>query len=154
MQLSTKGRYAVMALIELALHTKQGQDQVPLSLSHIASQQEISPLYLEQLFSKLKKHDLVLSVRGVSGGYVLGRPASEISIADIMEAVGESLHATRCTPGSHNGCMRNRSRCLTHHLWEELGSKIHTFLHSITLADLCEKEETRVSTEKVAHVRY
>lgn len=141
MQLSTKGRYAVMALIELALHAMRNTAQEPLALSSIAAQQEISILYLEQLFAKLKKKNIVSSIRGVTGGYILGRSARDISIADIMEAVGENMHATRCTPGSHQGCMLRRNRCVTHHLWEELGHKIHDFLHSITLADLCEKAD-------------
>lgn len=132
MKLSTKGRYAVMALVDLASYSK-GQ---PLALAEIAERQEISLSYLEQLFAKLRRGGLVNSVRGPGGGYLLARPANETRISDVILAVDEPIRATRCTPGSPLGCRANNSRCLTHDLWEELGNQIHLFLSSVTLDDV------------------
>lgn len=132
MKLSTKGRYAVMALVDLASYS-QGQ---PLALAEIAERQEISLSYLEQLFAKLRRGGLVNSVRGPGGGYLLARPANETRISDVILAVDEPIRATRCTPGSPLGCRSNNSRCLTHDLWEELGNQIHLFLSSVTLDDV------------------
>jgi Rrf2 family iron-sulfur cluster assembly transcriptional regulator len=131
-KLSTKGRYAVMALVDLASYSK-GQ---PLALAEIAERQEISLSYLEQLFAKLRRGGLVNSVRGPGGGYLLARPANETRISDVILAVDEPIRATRCTPGSPLGCRGNNSRCLTHDLWEELGNQIHLFLSSVTLDDV------------------
>jgi len=135
MRLSTKGRYAVMALVDLAKHSS-GE---PVSLAEIAERQEISLSYLEQLFAKLRKSGLVRSVRGPGGGYLLATAASETRIADIILAVDEPIRATRCAPGAPSGCTLNKTRCLTHDLWEELGNQIHLFLSSVSLADVCEK---------------
>ena len=135
MKLSTKGRYAVMAMVDLA--TRSGGN--PISLSDVAERQEISLSYLEQLFGKLRKGDLVKSVRGPGGGYLLARNASETRISDIILAVDEPIHATRCTPGSPQGCRSNKSRCLTHDLWEELGNQIYLCLSSISVADVVNK---------------
>lgn len=132
MKLSTKGRYAVMALVDLASYSK-GQ---PLALAEIAERQEISLSYLEQLFAKLRRGGLVNSVRGPGGGYLLARPANETRISDVILAVDEPIRATRCAPGSPLGCRGNNSRCLTHDLWEELGNQIHLFLSSVTLDDV------------------
>ncbi len=129
MRLSTKGRYAVMAMADLA---SQGADK-PVALADIASRQEISLSYLEQLFGKLRKGGLVKSVRGPGGGYKLARDASGIRISDIVLAVDEPLQATRCTPGSPAGCHNNKGRCLTHDLWEELSNQIYLYLSSVTL---------------------
>jgi Rrf2 family iron-sulfur cluster assembly transcriptional regulator len=131
-KLSTKGRYAVMALVDLASYSK---DQ-PLALAEIAERQEISLSYLEQLFAKLRRGGLVNSVRGPGGGYLLARPANEVRISDVILAVDEPIRATRCTPGSPIGCRANNSRCLTHDLWEELGNQIHLYLSSVTLHDV------------------
>ena len=136
MKLSTKGRYAVMALVDLASYSKGGQ---PLALAEIAERQEISLSYLEQLFAKLRRGGLVRSVRGPGGGYLLARPANETRISEVILAVDEPIRATRCTPGSPVGCRGNASRCLTHDLWEELGNQIHVFLNSVTLADVVER---------------
>lgn len=136
MRLSTKGRYAVMAMADLAGH--QGTTR-PVSLAEIAKRQEISLSYLEQLFAKLRKGGLVKSVRGPGGGYRLSRPAGEVRIADIILAVDEPMTATRCEPGSPKGCTGTTSRCLTHDLWEELGRQIHVFLASVSLADVVER---------------
>ena len=134
MRLSTKGRYAVMALVDIAKHGNGN----PISLAEIAERQVISLSYLEQLFAKLRGADLVRSVRGPGGGYLLSRGASDTRISDIILAVDEPIRATRCTPGAPTGCSGNKTRCLTHDLREELGNQIHLYLSSVTLADVCE----------------
>ena len=136
MRLSTKGRYAVMAMADLALHEAGAK---PVSLADIAQRQEISLSYLEQLFAKLRRNGLVSSVRGPGGGYRLSRPTDEVRIADIIMAVDEPLAATRCKTGTAKGCMTEGARCITHDLWEELGRQIHVFLSSVSLADVVEK---------------
>jgi Rrf2 family iron-sulfur cluster assembly transcriptional regulator len=136
MRLSTKGRYAVMAMTDLARH---GADRA-VSLAEIAARQEISLSYLEQLFARLRRGGLVKSVRGPGGGYRLARSAAETSVADIVVAVDEPLRATRCTgAASPRGCMASGERCVTHHLWEELGEQIHLFLAGVSLADVLDK---------------
>jgi Rrf2 family transcriptional regulator, iron-sulfur cluster assembly transcription factor len=135
MRLSTKGRYAVMALVDLAKHSS-GE---PIALAEIAERQEISLSYLEQLFAKLRVAGLVKSVRGPGGGYLLGHGAAETRIADIILAVDEPIRATRCSPGAPVGCRGSKSRCLTHDLWEELGNQIHLYLSSVSLADVVEQ---------------
>jgi Rrf2 family transcriptional regulator, iron-sulfur cluster assembly transcription factor len=132
MRLSTKGRYAVMAMVDLAKHS-QGS---PIALAEIAERQEISLSYLEQLFAKLRMGGLVKSVRGPGGGYLLRHPAGETRISDVILAVDEPIRATRCTRGAPLGCRGSKSRCLTHDLWEELGNQIHLYLSSVTLADV------------------
>jgi Rrf2 family transcriptional regulator, iron-sulfur cluster assembly transcription factor len=136
MRLSTKGRYAVMAMADLAMHEAGSR---PVSLADIAERQEISLSYLEQLFAKLRRNGLVSSVRGPGGGYRLSRPSEEVRIADIIMAVDEPLAATRCKTGTAKGCMVEGARCITHDLWEELGRQIHVFLSSVSLADVVEK---------------
>jgi Rrf2 family iron-sulfur cluster assembly transcriptional regulator len=135
MRLSTKGRYAVMAMVDLARHSGGN----PVTLAEIAERQEISLSYLEQLFAKLRRGGLVKSVRGPGGGYLLGHDRTETRISDIILAVDEPIRATRCTPGAPVGCRGNRSRCLTHDLWEELSNQIHLYLSSVSLADVCER---------------
>jgi Rrf2 family transcriptional regulator, iron-sulfur cluster assembly transcription factor len=134
-KLSTKGRYAVMAMADLAHHSN-GR---PVALAEVAVRQEISLSYLEQLFGRLRRGGLVNSVRGPGGGYMLARDSEQMRIADIILAVDEPIKATRCTPGSPNGCHSHRGRCLTHDLWEELGNQIYLYLSSVTLADVCER---------------
>jgi Rrf2 family transcriptional regulator, iron-sulfur cluster assembly transcription factor len=134
-RLSTKGRYAVMAMVDLAKHG----DGDPVALSEIAVRQEISLSYLEQLFAKLRRAGLVSSVRGPGGGYVLSRTAEETRLADIILAVDEPIRATRCVPGSPVGCTGEKVRCITHDLWEELGNLIHLFFSSISLADVVDR---------------
>ena len=124
MRLSTKGRYAVMAMVELA---KRSNGR-PVPLAEIARRQEISLSYLEQLFGKLRRGHLIDSARGPGGGYMLARPADEMRISDIILAVDEPIRATRCHPHSSSGCKSDASRCLTHELWEELGHQIHLYL--------------------------
>ena len=132
MILGTKARYAVMAMVELAAHDAK----TPVTLAQLAQAQEITVPYLEQIFSKLKKHSLVRSVRGPGGGYVLAQLAADIRISEIIEAVDESLAMTRCKNSSHNGCMATRSRCLTHDLWHGLEQQIYNYLHDISLEDV------------------
>ena len=132
MKLSTKGRYAVMAMVDIASHT-EGK---PIALADVAERQEISLSYLEQLFGKLRRGGLVKSVRGPGGGYLLARGAADTRIADIIISVDEPIKTTRCTPGSPTGCTSNKSRCLTHDLWEELGNHIFLYLNSVSLADV------------------
>ncbi len=135
MKLSTKGRYAVMAMVDLA----QQSDGRPIALADVAHRQEISLSYLEQLFAKLRRHGLVKSVRGPGGGYLLSLPAEETRVSDVILAVDEPIRATRCTPGSPEGCRTNNERCSTHDLWEALGNHIYMFLSAISVADICEK---------------
>ena len=136
MRLTTKGRYAVTAMLDLALHKNQG----PVSLSDISSRQAISLSYLEQLFSKLRRSELVRSVRGPGGGYELKRGSGEIFIAQIIDAVDESVDTTKCQGA---GDCQGGETCLTHYLWEDLSEQIHTFLESISLADLVAKNEVK-----------
>lgn len=135
MKLSTKGRYAVMAMVDLACHCRGA----PVSLADIAHRQEISLSYLEQLFARLRRGGLVRSVRGPGGGYLPARALEETRISDIILAVDEPIRATRCPVGTGMGCKRDKSRCLTHDLWEELGNQIHLYLSSVSLADVCER---------------
>ncbi|MCW8974492.1 MAG: Fe-S cluster assembly transcriptional regulator IscR [Sedimenticola sp.] len=132
MRLTTKGRYAVTAMLDLAFHQGQG----PITLADIAERQGISLSYLEQLFSRLRKKLLVASVRGPGGGYVLGKEADQIFVASVITAVDEKVDTTRCG-GSHN-CQDNE-RCLTHDLWHDLSDQIFDYLNRISLNDLMER---------------
>ena len=136
MKLTTKGRYAVTAMLDLALYGDQG----PVSLADISARQEISLSYLEQLFSRLRRQKLVVSIRGPGGGYRLSRPAADLYIAEVVDAVSESLDTTRC--GNKGDC-QNGEKCLTHHLWSDLSDQIHQFLSEISLGDLMRKHEIR-----------
>ena len=124
-----------MALVDLA---KQS-DGRPVALADVAERQEISLSYLEQLFAKLRRGGLVKSVRGPGGGYLLAHGRDATRIADIILAVDEPIRAVRCKPGATLGCRGDRSRCLTHDLWEELSNQIHLYLSSVTLGDVCER---------------
>jgi Rrf2 family iron-sulfur cluster assembly transcriptional regulator len=139
MRLSTKGRYAVMAMADLAGNQGVDGGSKPVALADIAQRQDISLSYLEQLFAKLRRGGLVTSVRGPGGGYRLSRPSPDLRIADIIVAVDEPIAATRCKPGSSKGCTKTGARCVTHDLWEELGQQIHVFLSSVSLADVVER---------------
>jgi Rrf2 family iron-sulfur cluster assembly transcriptional regulator len=136
MRLTTKGRYAVTAMLDLALHA----DQTPVCLADISRRQEISLSYLEQLFAKLRRAKLVRSVRGPGGGYLLAVSLDAVSVACVIDAVNESVDATRCQGLSD--CQQG-STCLTHHLWCELTREIHDFLDGVTLADLVKRHEVR-----------
>ncbi len=129
MRLTTKGRFAVTAMIDLALRSGEG----PVTLAGISERQKISLSYLEQLFGKLRRYSLVDSVRGPGGGYCLARPGSKITVADIVRAVDEQLDATQC--GGKENC-RDEERCMTHELWTTLNAKMYEYLTSVTLADL------------------
>lgn len=142
MRLSTKGRYAVMAMVDLAAHSKGN----PVALADIAERQEISLSYLEQLFAKLRKGGLVKSVRGPGGGYLLAHAADATRVSDIILAVDEPIRTTRCANGTPQGCRTNRSRCLTHDLWEELSNQIHMYLSSVTVHDVVHKRIIGTST--------
>jgi Rrf2 family iron-sulfur cluster assembly transcriptional regulator len=133
MRLSTKGRYAVMAMADLA--RRQTDAVRAVALADIAARQEISLSYLEQLFARLRRKGLVQSARGPGGGYRLARAAAETSIADIVHAVDEPLRATRCSERA-KGCMLKGERCLTHDLWADLGEHIEGYLASVSLADV------------------
>lgn len=135
MKVSTKARYAVMAMVDLANHG----GNCHVSLSEIAMRQELPLPYLEQLFNKLKKTGMIKSTRGANGGYTLNYPAEEIRILDVIHAVDTPVKTTRCESHSSKGCHGNGMRCLTHDLWEELGAVIHLFLSKVTLADVCER---------------
>jgi Rrf2 family iron-sulfur cluster assembly transcriptional regulator len=124
-----------MAMADLASHSNGN----PVALADIADRQEISLSYLEQLFGKLRKGGLVKSVRGPGGGYLLSRTAGDMRVSDIIMAVDEPITATRCKPGSPAGCRHNKSRCLTHDLWEELGNQIYIYLSSVSLDDVCQR---------------
>lgn len=136
MRLTTKGRYAVTAMLDLAIH----DDRDPVALADIARRQGISLSYLEQLFAQLRKRGLVRSSRGPGGGYQLGRPAAEIAVVDVIGAVDESVDATRC--GGMENC-QGEARCLTHDLWHDLSRQIHDFLGGIDLAQLVERRRVR-----------
>jgi Rrf2 family iron-sulfur cluster assembly transcriptional regulator len=136
MRLTTKGRYAVTAMLDLALHAEDG----PVSLAHISGRQDISLSYLEQLFAKLRRNDLVSSVRGPGGGYRLSRGGHEIFVAQIIDAVNETVDATGC--GRTSNCQQGEV-CLTHHLWCDLSDQIHGFLSQISLSSLVERREVQ-----------
>lgn len=132
MILSTKGRYAVMAMVDLSLY----QREKPVRVAEISKRQEIPLAYLEQIFVRLKRGGMVKSVRGPGGGYMLAKPAGMIHIAGIITAAEESIKMTRCGESAHEGCMAPRSRCLTHDLWEGLGQQIYHYFSSLTLEDV------------------
>jgi len=140
MQLGTRGRYAVMAMVDLATRQTLGCECGPTCLAEIAARQRLSLSYLEQLFGKLRRAGLVASARGPGGGYRLARRSDAIAIADIVAAVDEPIRATRCEEGTP-GCLEGvgaagPGRCQTHDLWEELGRQILFFLEGVTLADV------------------
>jgi Rrf2 family iron-sulfur cluster assembly transcriptional regulator len=136
MRLTTKGRFAVTAMLDLALHSEKG----PVTLSGISGRQKISLSYLEQLFGKLRRRALVESVRGPGGGYNLARPADRVTVADIICAVEEPIDSTAC--GGRENCQENQ-RCMTHELWEDLNATVYGFLRNVTLAQLVERQRTK-----------
>ena len=141
MRLTTKGRYAVTAMLDLAIHHDQG----PVTLADIARRQAISLSYLEQLFARLRKRGLVRSSRGPGGGYRLGRAAEDIAVGEVIGAVDESVDATRCR-GLEN--CQGDARCLTHDLWQDLSKQIHDFLGGIDLGQLIERRRVREVAER------
>ena len=143
MKLTTKGRYAVTAMLDLALHYEQGA----VTLADIARRQGISLSYLEQLFARLRRNGLVDSIRGPGGGYNLAMHPSKISVAQIVHAINENIDATRCA-GEKN--CDGEERCLTHYLWEDLSERIHEFLSGITLADLVNRPTVQEVAQRQA----
>ena len=132
MKLTNKGRYAVMAMADLALNANNG----PISLNEISIRQNISLAYLEQIFLKLKNNKLVKSSRGASGGYILEKPASEIRLLNIIKAVDEEVKTLNCKKNSRKGCNNRYSKCITHNLWDELDQHINGFFEKVKLQDL------------------
>ena len=135
MKLTTKGRYAVMAMADLALFKGKG----PISLTDISIRQNISLAYLEQIFIKLKQENLVKSVRGAKGGYVLDAPPEEIKISNIISAVDEEIKTLNCKKESKKGCNNKSSKCITHNLWDQLDQHINSFFEKVKLQDLVKK---------------
>lgn len=147
MRLTTKGRFAVTAMIDLALRQHHG----PVTLAGISQRQEISLSYLEQLFGKLRRHEIVESVRGPGGGYNLARRPEKITVADIIIAVDEPLDATQC--GGRENCSSHGetsgTRCMTHDLWATLNEKMVDYLDSVSLKDLVEKQKQKAEPQPV-----
>ena len=136
MRLSTKGRYAVMAMTDLAAHVGSAGGRGAVCLADIAERQQISLSYLEQLFARLRRRGVVESVRGPGGGYRLAKGAADTSIADIVHAVDEPLKAVRCSGEQKMGCLKGGKRCATHALWDEMGRQIEGYLASVSLDDV------------------
>ena len=132
MKLTNKGRYAVMAMADLASNTNNG----PISLKEISIRQNISLAYLEQIFIKLKENKLVKSSRGAKGGYVLEKPASEIKLSNIIFAMNEEVKTLNCNKNSKRGCNHKSSKCITHNLWDQLDQHINGFFEKVKLQDL------------------
>jgi Rrf2 family iron-sulfur cluster assembly transcriptional regulator len=147
MRLTTKGRFAVTAMIDLALR----QDKGPVTLSAISQRQEISLSYLEQLFGKLRRHEIVESVRGPGGGYTLARKAEDVTVADIIIAVDEPLDATQCggKENCHGADPEQGSRCMTHDLWATLNAKMVEYLDSVSLKDLVDQQKQKNAEQNV-----
>ena len=139
MKLTTKGRYAVMAMADLAMFKDKG----PISLTDISLRQNISLAYLEQIFIKLKNNNLVKSVRGAKGGYVLEISPDEIKISNIISAVDEEIKTLNCKKESKKGCNNKSSKCITHNLWDELDLHINSFFENKKLGDFVKKKESR-----------
>jgi Rrf2 family iron-sulfur cluster assembly transcriptional regulator len=137
MRLTTRGRYAVMAMADLALF----EDKRPISLTDISLRQNISLAYLEQIFIKLKNNNLVKSVRGAKGGYVLGVSSEEIKISNIISAVDEEVKTLNCKKDSKRGCNNKSSKCITHNLWDQLDQHINNFFEKVKLQDLVKKNQ-------------
>jgi Rrf2 family iron-sulfur cluster assembly transcriptional regulator len=149
MRLTTKGRFAVTAMMDLALRGEDG----PVALAGVSERQKISLSYLEQLFGKLRRYSLVDSVRGPGGGYCIARPLNMVTVADIVRAVDEPLDATQC--GGRENCLDDH-RCMTHDLWTALNAKMYDYLSSVTLADLAERQrakEAKTGSATVIEVR-
>lgn len=135
MKLTTKGRYAVAAILDIALRKRA----LPVTLNDIALKQNISISYLEQLFAKLRAAEIVKSMKGPGGGYIITRSLNQISIKEVIDAVGEKVEMTKCSNNLAKSCLEKGVKCSTHDLWEELGNKINGYLGSISIADLISK---------------
>jgi Rrf2 family transcriptional regulator, iron-sulfur cluster assembly transcription factor len=141
MKLTSKGRYAVTAMLDVAIHASTG----PVPLADISERQGLSLSYLEQLFSRLRKNGLVISVRGPGGGYRLGKCSAEIAVADVISAVDESVDATKC--GGRGNC-QSGDQCLTHNLWHNLSQRIEDFLKGITLSELVKQSDVQTVSKR------
>ena len=141
MKLTNKGRYAVMAMADLAVNAKHG----PISLSEISLRQNISLLYLEQIFFRLKRKNIVKSTRGTNGGYVLAKNPDQIKLASILSAVDEKIKTVGCKKESKKGCNGKLTKCITHNLWDELELHINTFFEKKKLSDLLRESQNRIS---------
>ncbi len=146
MRLTTRGRFAVTAVLDLAMRAGQG----PVALADISARQKISLSYLEQLFGKLRKNNLVSSVRGPGGGYLLAQPAESVSVADIILAVDEPIDATSC--GGKENC-RDDGKCITHDLWQGLNEHIFEYLRAVKLSELVTQQRSRLAGQPVVEVR-
>jgi Rrf2 family iron-sulfur cluster assembly transcriptional regulator len=147
MRLTTKGRFAVTAMLDLAMRHGQG----PVTLAGVSRRQSISLSYLEQLFGKLRRHHLVDSVRGPGGGYTIARELKLVTVAHIITAVDETMDATQC--GGRENCKEDGERCMTHDLWSTLNAKMFEYLESVTLADLVEKQKASAAPGEVAVIQ-
>jgi Rrf2 family transcriptional regulator, iron-sulfur cluster assembly transcription factor len=147
MRLTSKGRYAVMAMADLALHG--GVDRA-VPLQEVAARQEISLSYLEQLFARMRRAGLVSGVRGPGGGYRLARASHQVTVAEIIAAVNEPIKATRCEEGSMKSCIGRSGRCIAHGLWQEMGDRIQAFLSSVSLADVLDRRFDGATERPVA----
>lgn len=143
MRLTTRGRFAVTAMLDLALHQKDG----PVSLASISAREGISQSYLEQLFSRIRRERLVSSVRGPGGGYTLRGPASNITVASIISAVDDEMDATQC--GGMENCINGDSKCITHELWSKVNDVLSSYLESVSLEDLCQQHLHNKTDHKV-----
>ncbi|WP_394779355.1 Fe-S cluster assembly transcriptional regulator IscR [Undibacterium sp.] len=152
MRLTTKGRFAVTAMIDLALR----QDKGPVTLAGISQRQDISLSYLEQLFGKLRRHEIVESVRGPGGGYSLARKAQQVTVADIIIAVDEPLDATQCggKENCHGADQATGARCMTHELWATLNAKMVDYLDSVSLQDLVNQQKQKNAEKNVVIVHH
>ena len=137
MRLTNKGRYAVMAMADLAINVKKG----PISLKEISLRQNISLAYLEQIFIKLKNNNLVKSSRGATGGYVLEKPAADIKLSNIIFAVDEEVKTLNCKKNSKRGCNNKSTKCITHNLWDQLDQHINGFFEKVKLQDLTQTNQ-------------
>ena len=145
MRLTTKGRFAVTAMVDLAQRCSEG----PVSLAGISERQKISLSYLEQLFGKLRRRQLVASVRGPGGGYCMAKELDSVSVADIIDAVDESLDATQC--GGKGNCEGETQPCMTHELWTSLNEKMFEYLRSVSLGDLVARQREKTGATAVLH---
>lgn len=145
MKLTSKGRYAVTAILDIALNSEKG----PVNLSDVSERQNISLSYLEQLFAKLRRQGVVKSVRGPGGGYQLGMPANQISIGMIISAVNENITVTKC---QGKGNCQGGSKCLTHSLWQNLSQRIEDFLNEITVAELVDQHHEHQDTKLIENI--
>ena len=145
MKLTNKGRYAVMAMADLASNAKDG----PISLAEISFRQNISLAYLEQIFIQLKSNKLVRSSRGATGGYILGKPASEIKLSNIIYAVDEEVKTLNCKKNSKRGCNNRSTKCITHNLWDQLDQHINSFFEKVKLQDLTRINQNSYEKQRI-----